>query len=71
MRWGGDKQNEWLLFVDRASSSQGSRVGIVLIPPEGETLEYSLWFTFLISNNVAEYEALIAGMRLARKLEIT
>jgi len=43
----------------------------VLIPPEGEPLEYSLRFTFPITNNVAEYKVLIAGLRLARKLEVT
>ncbi|XP_052185282.1 uncharacterized protein LOC127796919 [Diospyros lotus] len=61
---------EWLLFVDGAASSQGSGAGIVLIPPEGESLEYSLRFAFPSSNNVAEYEALIASLRLARKLEV-
>ena len=62
---------EWLLFVYGASNSQGSRAGIVLISPEGEPLEYSLRFAFPSSNNVAEYETLIAGLRLARKLEVT
>jgi len=37
---------EWLLFVDGAASSQGSEVGIVLIPLEREPLEYSLRFAF-------------------------
>jgi len=62
---------EWLLFVDRATSLQRSGVGIVLIPPEGEPLEYSLRIIFPSSNNVVEYEALIVGLRLARKLEVT
>jgi len=30
-----------------------------------------LRFTFPISNNVVEYEALITNLRLARKLEVT
>ena len=33
-------------------------------------LEYLLCFAFLISNNIMEYEALIIGVNLARKLEI-
>ena len=66
-----DKQTEWLLFVDRASSWQGSRASIVLIPPNGEALEYFMQFAFLRTNNIAKYEALIAGMKLARKLEVT
>ena len=61
----------WLLFVDGASSSQGSGVGIVLIPPNGEALEYSMRFAFPSTNNVAEYEALIAGMKLVQELEVT
>ena len=62
---------EWLLFVDGAASSQGSGAGIVLIPLEGEPFEYSLRFAFSSSNNMAEYEALIADLSLARKLEVT
>ncbi|XP_052177528.1 uncharacterized protein LOC127791585 [Diospyros lotus] len=66
-----NKQTEWLLFVDGASSSQGGGAGIVLVSLEGETLEYSLRFAFPSTNNVAEYEALIAGMMIVRKLEVT
>ena len=40
----------------------------MLISPQGDVLEYSLQFSFPSSNNVAEYEALIAGMRLALQL---
>ena len=61
---------KWLLFVDGATSSQGNGAGIVLIPPEGEPLEYSLRFAFPSSNNVVEYETLTDGLRLARKLEV-
>ncbi|XP_052209233.1 uncharacterized protein LOC127812750 [Diospyros lotus] len=62
--------NEWL-FVDGASNARGSGVGVVLISSEKEILEYSLHFTFSSSNNTAEYEALLIGMRLAKKLEVT
>ena len=43
----------------------------MLVPPNGEALEYFMRFAFPSTNNVAEYEALIAGMKLARKLEVT
>ena len=62
------KASQWTLFVDGASSSQGSGAGVVLISPHGDVLEYSLRFSFPSSNNIAEYEALIAGMRLALQL---
>ncbi|XP_039146852.1 uncharacterized protein LOC120284115 [Dioscorea cayenensis subsp. rotundata] len=60
----------WKMFVDGASSSSGSRAGVVLISPEGDILDYSLRFAFLSSNNIAEYEALIVGMRLAMQLQV-
>ncbi|XP_052171652.1 uncharacterized protein LOC127787632 [Diospyros lotus] len=62
--------NEWMLFVDGSSNTKGSGAGVVLISPKKEVLEYSLRFTFPRSNNAAEYEALLAGMKLAEKLEV-
>ncbi|XP_052189925.1 uncharacterized protein LOC127799739 [Diospyros lotus] len=63
------RNNEWMLFVDGASNAKGSGAGVVLISPEQEILEYSIHFTFPNTNNVAEYEALLAGMTLAERLE--
>ncbi|XP_072071949.1 uncharacterized protein [Arachis hypogaea] len=54
---------EWSLFVDGASNPQGSGAGILLESPEGIILEHSLRFSFKASNNQAEYETLIAGIR--------
>ncbi|XP_072087916.1 uncharacterized protein [Arachis hypogaea] len=53
----------WTLFVDGASNPQGSGAGILLESPEGIILEHSLCFSFKASNNQAEYEALVAGLR--------
>ena len=61
---------EWMLFVDGASNAKGSGAGVVLISPEKEVLEYFLCFTFPSSNNATEYETLLAGMRLAERLEV-
>ena len=58
------------MHVDGASSVNGSGAGIVLESPEGETIEHSLRSEFPSSNNIAEYEALIAGMKLAEKLQV-
>ena len=52
----------WRLYVDGASNAQGSGAGLVSTSPEGYDLEYSLRFDFPVSNNEAEYEALIAGL---------
>ena len=59
-----------MLFANGESNAKGSGAGVVLISPEKEVLEYSLCFTFPSSNNVVEYEVLLAGMRLAEKLEV-
>ncbi|XP_040364489.1 protein NYNRIN-like [Rosa chinensis] len=44
---------------------QGSDAGIILTGPGGLNAEYTLKFNFKASNNMAEYEALIAGLLLA------
>ncbi|KAG7542873.1 Retrotransposon gag domain [Arabidopsis thaliana x Arabidopsis arenosa] len=56
----------WKLHVDGSSTKQGSGVGIKLESPTSEILEQSFRLLFNASNNEAEYEALIAGLRLAQ-----
>nr|XP_027088503.1 uncharacterized protein LOC113709849 [Coffea arabica] len=58
----------WTLYVDGASSKEGCGAGLFLISPTGEELPYALRFDFRASNNESEYEALIAGMEMARRL---
>ncbi|XP_075655276.1 uncharacterized protein LOC142625523 [Castanea sativa] len=58
----------WKVFVDGASSAMGAGAGIVIITPEGIRLEHSLWLGFRASNNEAEYEVLIAGLRAIRDM---
>ncbi|XP_015945770.1 uncharacterized protein LOC107470831 [Arachis duranensis] len=60
----------WTLFVDGASNPQGAGAGILLENSDGIVLEHSLRFSFKASNNQSEYEALIAGLRLATDLRI-
>ncbi|XP_021986933.1 uncharacterized protein LOC110883510 [Helianthus annuus] len=59
----------WKIFTDGASSEEGSGAGITLISPEGVELTYAIRLDFENINNTAEYEALLAGMRLARKMK--
>ncbi|XP_058722967.1 uncharacterized protein LOC131594783 [Vicia villosa] len=58
-------ENKWTIYVDGASSSSGSGAGIILENDEGLIIEVSLVLSFNTSNNQAEYEALLAGLRLA------
>ena len=58
----------WKVYVDRVSNAQGAGIGIVLISPEGVRLECSLRLGFRVSNNETEYEVLIVGLKVAKKL---
>ncbi|KAI5323171.1 hypothetical protein L3X38_032243 [Prunus dulcis] len=59
----------WTLFVDGSSNAHGCGVGLVLVSPDKVALEYALRFKFQASNNEAEYEALLAGLRLAKEMD--
>ncbi|XP_014523638.1 uncharacterized protein LOC106779933 [Vigna radiata var. radiata] len=59
---------EWLLYVDGASGRTVSGAGVVLEGPNGFLIEHSLIFKFKTSNNQAEYEALLAGLQLAKDM---
>ncbi|KAL0400180.1 UNVERIFIED_CONTAM: Retrovirus-related Pol polyprotein from transposon [Sesamum radiatum] len=58
------RNEKWLLHVDGSSTIQGSGASIVITSPEGEDLEFAIKFGFKASNNEAEYEALVAGMKM-------
>ncbi|RDY09020.1 Retrovirus-related Pol polyprotein, partial [Mucuna pruriens] len=65
-----DEKGEWFLLVDGSSNHTGSGVGVILEGPTGAFIEQSLHFEFKASNNQAEYEALLAGMKLAQELGV-
>ncbi|KAK3017843.1 hypothetical protein RJ639_003353 [Escallonia herrerae] len=60
----------WNLYVDGSLAIGSSGAGIILISPEGFIIEYALRFGFQASNNKTEYEALLAGIRLAHALRM-
>jgi ribonuclease HI len=49
---------------------EGASVGLVFISPLGVHMEYLVRLHFLASNNAAEYEALINGLRIAVEIGI-
>nr|GEU50178.1 reverse transcriptase domain-containing protein [Tanacetum cinerariifolium] len=44
--------------------------GLILTSPEGTEFTYALRFQFIASNNEAEYEALIAGLRIVAQMGV-
>nr|GEU59888.1 reverse transcriptase domain-containing protein [Tanacetum cinerariifolium] len=61
-------QEPWTLFTNGSSCVDGSGVGLILTSPEGTEFTYALRFQFTASNNEAEYEALIVGLRIATQM---
>jgi hypothetical protein len=59
----------WRLYIDGASNSRGSGLGVVLSAPQGQMIELAIRLGFPASNNVAEYEALLHGLRSAITLQ--
>ncbi|XP_015933178.1 uncharacterized protein LOC107459462 [Arachis duranensis] len=72
--YAGDKEEEsttWELYIDGFSNKMGSGASIILVNKEGTQIEIFLKFEFSASNNQAEYEALIAGLKLAEEVGVT
>lgn len=63
------EDNGWLLNVDGSSADKASGAKIILISPEGKEVEYAIKFGFKATNNEAEYEALVNGLKIASEPE--
>lgn len=64
------KQSPWTLYADGSSTTDVSGAGIILTSPEGFKVQQAIRFQFKATNNEAEYEAVLAGLRLAKSLEV-
>nr|GEW60630.1 reverse transcriptase domain-containing protein [Tanacetum cinerariifolium] len=64
------QQESWTLFTDGSLCVDGSGAGLILTSPKGTEFTYALRFQFSASNNEAEYEALIAGLRIAARMGV-
>ena len=56
--------------MDSSSAIGGSGAGLVLRGPSECKISYALKFGFSASNNEAEYEALIASLKLAKDVRV-
>ncbi|XP_052883613.1 uncharacterized protein LOC128292736 [Gossypium arboreum] len=66
------EDHSWKLNFDRASNAVGNGVGAVLISPNGDHYPFTCKLDFDYTNNMAEYEACIMGIRVAidRKIKV-
>jgi ribonuclease HI len=58
------------MYFDGSYTLNGAGAGVMLIPPEGDVLEYAIQLEFSPTNNIMEYEVLVNGLRLAKDLDI-
>jgi ribonuclease HI len=58
------------MYFDGSLKLEGAGAGVLLISLTGEQLKYVLQIFWKVSNNEAEYEALLRGLRLAASLGI-
>ncbi|KAI3829028.1 hypothetical protein L1987_03142 [Smallanthus sonchifolius] len=65
------EQEPWKLFTDGASNDEICGEGLIPINPEEVELTYALRLDFKSTNNEAEYEALLAGLRMEKEMKIT
>ena len=58
------------MYFDRLLMKKGAGVGLVFVSPLRVRMRYVIHINFPVSNNVAEYEALVNGLRIAIELGI-
>ncbi|GJW21093.1 reverse transcriptase domain-containing protein [Tanacetum coccineum] len=62
--------DRWILFMDESLCIEGFEAGLIITNPKGMEFTYALRFRFNVTNNEAEYEAQIAGLRIAEQMGV-
>ncbi|XP_075512757.1 uncharacterized protein LOC142548338 [Primulina tabacum] len=65
------QEKVWRVFVDGAASKEGSGVGVVLISSTWENVKVTVRLDSWASNNEAEYESVVIGMKTVRETGAT
>jgi hypothetical protein len=60
----------WKMFFDGASSREGASARVFFVSPAQETISLSYKLEPEATNNVAEYEALVLGLKAAKEMGI-
>ena len=67
---GAEVSPQWSIHTDGSSNKQAGRAGVVLHNLEGDKVECMVCLDFPMTNNEAEYEALIAGLDLTKAVRV-
>jgi ribonuclease HI len=60
----------WTLYFDGSVMKTGAGAGLLFVSPLGEHMRYAVCLHFPASNNMAEYEALLCGLKIAIELGV-
>jgi hypothetical protein len=60
----------WTMYFDGSLMKTGVGTGLLFISPLGVHMRYVIRLHFAASNNVAEYEALVMGLRITVELGV-
>ena len=58
------------MFFDGANTQASAGAGIVLISPSKDIIHLSYKLDFKTTNNMAEYEALLLGVKVSKEIGI-
>ena len=72
--WKEDEQSEeeeaWTVYIDGSCTKEMNGAGVILVSLEKDKFEYALQLRFRAMNNEAEYEALLAGLKLSKNMGV-
>jgi ribonuclease HI len=60
----------WTLYFDGSVMKIGAGAGLLFVSPLGEHMRYAVRLHFPASNNMAEYEALLCGLKIAIEIGV-
>jgi ribonuclease HI len=60
----------WTLYFDGSVMKTGAGAGLLFVSPLGEHMRYAMRLHFSASNNMAEYEAVLCGLKIAIEIGV-
>ena len=63
-----DQASRWTIHTKGSSTKNVDGIGIILKSPEGDVIKQAIRLQYPTTNNEAEYEALLTGLKLAKVL---
>ncbi len=66
-----EQVSRWTIHINGSSTKNASGVSVILKSPEGNVIKRAIRLQYATTNNEAEYEALLTGLKLAKALGAT